>query len=221
MTRKDVPISEALTFGWETFRNNALFLIGVTIAVALINGAVEIADEYGPVEYGYFGFVINVIEILVNAVLGLGLIAIMLAFKDGRLPEFVDLFNRAPLVFHYVAATILYALMVVVGLVFLIVPGIYLAVRFGYYGYFIVDEEVGPIEALKKSSDLTEGVRMDLFLFGALLIGLNILGLMVLLVGVLVTMPMSQLACAHVFRHLQNAAVTVPVSEGPVSEGPI
>ena len=221
MIKKDVPISGAFTFGWETFRNNVLFLVGVTIAVALINSVLEITDNYGPVEYGYFGFVIYVIAMLVNAVVELGLIAIMLAFRDGRMPEFVDLFNRAPLVFHYIAATILYGVMVLVGLVFLIVPGIYLAVRFGYYGYFIVDEEVGPIEALKKSSDLTEGVRMDLFLFGALLIGLNILGLLALFVGVLVTVPMSHLACAHVFRHLQNPVVEGAVSEGPVSEGPV
>ncbi len=216
MIKKDVPISGALTFGWETFRNNVLFLVGVTIAVALINSVLEIADNYGPVEYGYFGFVINVIAMLINAVIELGLIAIMLAFKDGRMPEFTDLFNRAPLVFNYIAATILYGLMVAVGLVFLIVPGIYLAVRFGYYGYFIVDEEVGPIEALKRSSDLTEGVRMDLFLFGVLLIGVNILGLLALFVGVLVTVPMSHLACAYMFRHLQN-----PVVEGPVSEEPV
>jgi len=137
----------------------------------------------------------------------------MLAFVDGRIPEFEDLFNRAPLLFHYVAATILFTLMVVVGLVFLIVPGIYLAIRFGYYGYFIVDEEVGPIEAFKKSSDLTEGVRMDLFLLFALLIGLNIVGALVLLVGLLVTVPLSQLICAYVFRHLQG-----PVAEGPISE---
>ena len=216
MTKKDVPISGALTFGWQTFAKNALFLIGVTIAVALINSVVEGAERYGPIEGGYFSFVINIIEILVNSLLQLGLIAIMLAFKDGRMPEFVDLFNRAPLVFNYIAATILYTLMVVVGLVFLIVPGIYLAVRFGYYSYFIVDEEVGPIEALKRSSDLTEGVRMDLFLFGVLLIGINILGMVALFVGVLVTVPMTHLACAYMFRHLQNAGAAGPISERTV-----
>jgi len=213
MTNKSVPFGDALSFGWETFRNNALFLIGVTIAVALITSVIEIAGNYGPTQEGYFGFVVQVIGILVNAVLEMGVIAIMLAFKDNRMPEFVDLFKHAPLLFHFVAATFLFVVMVVVGLVFLIVPGIYLALRFGYYGYFIVDEEAGPIEALKKSSDLTEGVRMELFAFCLLLLGLNIVGAAALLVGLLVTMPLSQLAIAYVFRHLQG-----PVAEGPVSE---
>jgi uncharacterized membrane protein len=213
MINKSVPFGDALSFGWETFRNNVLFLIGVTIAVALINGAVEIADEYGPAQYGYFSFVVGVVEILVNSLMEMGLIAIMLAFKDGRTPEFVDLFNRAPLLFHWIAATFLFVVMVVVGLVFLIVPGIYLALRFGYYGYFIVDEEAGPIEALKKSSDLTEGVRMELFAFFLLLLGLNIAGAAALLVGLLVTVPLSQLAIAYVFRHLQGSRVEGPVSE--------
>jgi uncharacterized membrane protein len=202
MANKNVPFSEALTFGWETFKNNALFLIGLYVAVGVITGVLERADEYAAVDSTYFSFVIGVIAFLVNMLLELGLIAINLKFKDDINPEFVDLFNRLPLVFHYTAASILYAAMVIVGLVFFIVPGIYLGVRFHFYGYFIVEEEAGPIEALQKSSALTEGVRMDLFLLGLMLIGINIVGLICLFVGLLVSLPITGLAMAYVYRAL-------------------
>ena len=204
MANKTLAFSEALTFGWETFKSNALFLIGVVVAVGVINGVVAMADEYGGIESNYTRFVINVIEVLVNGVLKMGLIVIALKFRDGTTPEFADLFNRLPLILHYIAATMVYLLMVAIGLVFFIVPGIYLAVRFSFYGYFIVDEHAGPIEALKKSSALTDGVRVELFLFFAMLIGINVVGTLALLVGLLVTMPLGALATAFVFRNLQS-----------------
>ena len=214
MATKTVPFSKALTFGWETFKDNTLFLLGLFVAVAVINGVVKMADEFGGTESWYFKSVWQVIEFVVNLVLDLGIIVIMLKFKDGSKPEFGDLFNRLPLVFPFAIASIIYAVMVIVGLIFLIVPGLYLAVRFVYFGYFIVDEGAGPIEALQKSSALTEGVRMDLFFFGAMMVGINILGLLALFVGVLVTCPITSLAVTHVFRHLQGASPAAP-SETP------
>jgi len=201
MTTKTVPYSESLTFGWETFKNNAFFLIGVVVAISLIEGAVEFASERAP-ESSYEGFVLDVIAALVAVILELGFLVILLKFKDGLEPEFSDLFNRLPLIFSYVAATFLYLTMVIFGLVFLIFPGIYFAVRFYFYGFIIVDEEVGPIDALKKAADLSEGVRMEIFLFGLILVGINILGLVAMFVGIFVTVPVTALAVTHMYRHL-------------------
>lgn len=204
MPARGVPISDALTFGWETFKKNWLFLIGLFVAVGVITGVLESVDEYDAIEATYFEFVLTVITFLVNLVLELGVIAIMLKFRDGVEPEFVDLFNRAGLVLQFTVATVIYALMVLVGLVFFVVPGIYLGIRFYFYGYFIVEEEAGPFEALGKSAQLTEGVRLELFLFFLALLGINMLGILCFGFGVLVSVPVSALALAHVYRHLQG-----------------
>jgi uncharacterized membrane protein len=214
MAHKSVPFGEALTFGWETFKKNALFLIGLYVAVAVITGVLDRADEYGALESDYIDFVIGVINFLVNMLFQLGIIAIMLKFRDGATPEFADLFNRLPLIFNYVVAVILYFLMVAFGLAFFIFPGIYLAVRFYFFGFFIVDEQVGPIKALQKSSALTEGALMDIFFLGVMLVGLNILGLLCLGFGLLVSLPVSALAVAHVFRHLQRVSASAGGREG-------
>ena len=205
MTAKTVPFSQSLTVGWEIFKQNALFLIGLVVAVALMNGVLERADEYSHIESQYIRFVINVIAFLVNCLIELGVINIVLKFIDGKNPEFGDLFNRLDLALPFAVATVLYILMVVVGLVFFVIPGFYIAVRFGYYGYFIVDEGADPIEALKKSSAITQGVRMDLFLFGLMIAGLTLLGCLVLFVGLLVAVPVTNLAIAFVYRHLKGA----------------
>jgi uncharacterized membrane protein len=84
----------------------------------------------------------------------------------------------------------------------LIVPGIIFFIMFQYYGYFIVDKKMGPVEALKASAALTKGVRWKLFGFGLVIGLLNIGGALLLLLGLFVTIPVSQMAIAHVYRKL-------------------
>ena len=86
----------------------------------------------------------------------------------------------------------------------LIVPGIIWAIKFQYYGYFIVDKGLGPIKALEASSELTDGIKWDLFLFGLLLFCINILGLLCLLIGSFATVPTTMLAYTFVYRKLES-----------------
>jgi hypothetical protein len=51
----------------------------------------------------------------------------------------------------------LYGLAVVVGMLFLILPGIYLAIRFGFLPYAIVTENRSAIDGFKYSSELVKG----------------------------------------------------------------
>lgn len=84
-------------------------------------------------------------------------------------------------VLNLIAGGILYALAVGVGLLLLIVPGVFLAVALYFYTYEVVIEGENAIEALANSYELTKGDRIELFLIGLLF---TILGGVVGLVGV-------------------------------------
>jgi uncharacterized membrane protein len=198
-----IPKSEAVRFGWATFTKHAFFLVGVYVVVAAITVILQHASDMESIE-GLPKLLVKVASFFAGCVLELGLIAIALEFRDGRMPEFGDLFNRVPLVFKYAAASILYSVLIVIGLFLFIVPGIYLAIRLLFFGYFIVDRGAGPIESFELSSELTSGVKLELFLFVVLLILVNVLGLLCLGVGVLASMPVSALAMAWVFRYLEG-----------------
>ena len=53
------------------------------------------------------------------------------------------------------------------------------------------------------SGVLTEGVMWNLVLFWLMLAGINILGMLALGIGLIVTIPLSWLATAYVYRRLQ------------------
>jgi len=92
--------------------------------------------------------------------------------------------------------------MVLPGLILFIIPGIYLGIRFQFFNCFIVDQKTGVIESLRRSWQITQGNTWNLFLFGLLLAGINILGLLCLIVGLFITIPTTTIAYIFVYRKL-------------------
>ena len=99
-------------------------------------------------------------------------------------------------------SSVMLGLIVIGGTLLLIIPGIIWAVKFQFYGYFIVDEQAGPVEALIKSSMITEGAKWDLFIFGFCIGVINMLGALMLIVGLFATIPTTMVALAYVYRRL-------------------
>jgi uncharacterized membrane protein len=126
----------------------------------------------------------------------------MLAVTDGKETRFGDLFSCGDVFVPYLLGAILYGLIVALGAVLLIVPGLIAMVMFLFYGFFIIDKKVGPVESLKASAALTKGVRWKLFGFTLVLALINIVGALLFIVGLLVSIPVSWIALAYVYRKL-------------------
>lgn len=97
------------------------------------------------------------------------------------------------------------ALFVLAGLVMLVALGfaIYFAIRYSMARLAVL-EGAGVMESLPKSTKLTHNIKWRLVLFMLAIAGLNILGFLALVVGLLVTVPVSVLAFAHVYLKLKS-----------------
>lgn len=200
--------SEAIRFGFETTKKNFKFLLIILFILAILS-AIPGSINSSLRNFPLFSFLINAVIWIVQIIVQIGVIKITLAFVDGNKPKVKDLFiipyKPVYMTFlKYWASSLLYGLVVGLGFILLIIPGIIFAIIFQFYSYLIVDKNAGPIEALKKSAAITKGVRWNLFRFGLLLIGINILGALALLVGLLISVPTTMLATAFVYRKLQS-----------------
>lgn len=153
------------------------------------------------------GVVVNVLLHLAFLVwfsgLMAGLHAMVLQTIDGRTPALKDLFTllgRGP---AFLFAVVLYLVAVAVGLVLLVLPGIYLAVRYAFFGYILATKPVSALEALRFAGALANGRWWALFGFFLVILALNIAGAALLGVGFFISYPVSLLAGASLFRTLE------------------
>ncbi len=86
-----------------------------------------------------------------------------------------------------VIANVVVAVIVGLGIVMLIVPGIIFACRLVFVPYLVVDKEMDVMEALKVSWNMTRGYGMQIFLMGIMAFFIAIGGLLLLFVGIFVS----------------------------------
>lgn len=92
-----------------------------------------------------------------------------------------------------------------IALAFLFVlPNIYLFTRTQFYRYSVVDKELGAYSAIRHSWDITAGSFWKIFVFSIVLVLMNIVGVMLFVVGLVLTVPLSVLAYAYVYRKLSD-----------------
>jgi uncharacterized membrane protein len=194
-------ISEALRFGWETFKRNlgpSLALVAGGIAAGLVlNGLTEASARYTGLAMGF-----TLIAQLVQILWAFIWIRFALTVYDGRPFELRELVPDGRTFLNYLAVSILYGLMVTVGLLLLIVPGVYLAVRYAFAGFLVADRRTEVLDSFHESSELTRGVRGRLFLLMLVLFLLNLAGALLFGVGLLFTVPLSAFAMTLVYRRL-------------------
>jgi uncharacterized membrane protein len=203
-TGRRFEIGDAIRAGWRGLWPNLLPMALFALVVWLVNGLLQyFQDETS----GVVRFLLSVIGFIITQLIAIGWIKIALDIIDGRPVRADAVRDRFRLVVPYLVAAVLYSLMVAIGLVLLIVPGIIVAIVFAFYGFHIVDTgSFDPIGALRRSAEITRGHRLQLFLLGLVLLGLNLLGVLLLVVGVLFTSAISLLAVAYVYRRLAGPA---------------
>ena len=167
------------------------------VLVEAVTGATESEDAGKGLEVA-----LNLAGNILDTFLGLGLTRIGLNIVSGRPFSTGMLLGQGDKLLTGVVASVLYYLMVFGGLFLLIVPGIYLAVRFGQYQNGIVDKDLGVIDSLKYSARITEGNRGKLFMLGIMCILIVLAGLVALVIGVCFAGPLAYLANLVAYRWL-------------------
>ncbi len=170
-------------------------------------------------------YLLTIVQTVASVILGVSLIKIYLKYVRGdKTLEYGDLFVGArdlKLLFMFVLTQAIYGVIVLFGLVLLIVPGIYFAIKYSFATVLVLDRKVGPFEALKMSGKMTDGVKMDLLVYALLAFGVMALGTFALLVGLLAAIPVVYLASSYIYlnllKRIENGSDTQP-SEGKLEE---
>jgi membrane-anchored glycerophosphoryl diester phosphodiesterase (GDPDase) len=100
-------------------------------------------------------------------------------------PEIRDIFKAYSNYWHIILASLLVTIIVGVGLVLLVIPGIIFACKLAFTPYLILDRRMTVFEAVKESWRMTGGHAWTVFFIFLLSIPISILGLICLIVGII------------------------------------
>jgi uncharacterized membrane protein len=147
--------------------------------------------------FGLFGLAYG---ILISGPVDYGVAYAYLKAVRGDKLEIKDMFEAFKNYWNAVLASLLVFVIIVIGLVLLIVPGIIFACKLVFTPYLVVDRKMAVIEAIKESWRMTGGHAWKAFLIGLLAIPIGIAGLICFGVGVIISIMWITLAFASLYH---------------------
>ncbi len=208
---------EAIRFGWEAMKDNLLFYFVILLLSWVITGGLSALGQIAINGWHPF-WAFGILSWIASLFFAIAYIRISLKLVAGQKVEFPDLWASYRVFWKFLGGEILYFLIVLGGLILLIVPGIIWAIKYSFFGYLIVEQEMGPVEAIKASGRLTHESKGNLFLLGLLFFGIMLLGALACGVGLFAAVPTVMIAHAFVYRKL--ATWTSPAAYQPAPAGP-
>lgn len=204
MKRNPISIRQAFNFAWPIFKKR----FGLFAAVLLTIFGAWVALEIVVIAGQRFGILlwaaVHLTFLIFVAGIEVGFLQICLALYDGGEPTFADTFKHLALGPKFLAGQLLYLLVVVVGLLFLVVPGVYLSLRYGLFGFCMAAGETNLTRAFQQSAILSTGTKTYLLRICVALLVLNALGASLLGLGLFITAPLSVLMMTAVYRQLST-----------------
>jgi uncharacterized membrane protein len=195
---------------WKYFI--ALFLIGI---IGCIIGIPTGMNEWvqGAAAAGILGFLAFIYGILVEGPVQYGVAFAFLKAARGDKLEIKDMFEAFKNYWNAVLASLFVGVIIVIGLVLLIVPGIIFACKLAFTPYLVVDRKMGVMEAIEESWRMTGGHAWKVFFIGLLAIPICIAGLLCFIVGIIISIMLVSLAFASLY-HSVSSLGKASVQEG-------
>ncbi|MFW5887978.1 MAG: hypothetical protein ACOCUH_04200 [Bacteriovoracia bacterium] len=200
---REFNIGDSLHIGWEKFKDN----VGVWIGPLFVSLVIfSIGSFLGRHTSGFLGVIISIAMYLLNTFIAMGFASLALRTYDQGDVEFSDFFYYKDRFYSYLAATIVASIAISLGMVLLIVPGVFAIVVFSMFPFAHIDQNLTGLESLKRSYQITEDHRWQLFGF-LLVVGLlNFVGSVFFIIGLFITVPVTAIAAAHLYRRLTKTS---------------
>jgi uncharacterized membrane protein len=195
-------VGTALSYGFNKFFANWQAILGVI----LVAFAAELV--FNLVSLGVSSFagklLFAIIGIVVNAVVAIGIYKTALMVTAGQTITMGEAFTYDRWG-EWIIFSLVFGLMVGVGLVLCLIPGLVVLALFGMAPYFFIDRGMSLGDALTASREAATSRGFALPVLLSVIVGG--LGVIACVVGALVTMPAAYIAVAYLYRNASGQPV--------------
>ena len=192
----------ALSYGWQKFQQNVgplLIAVLIPFIVQAVLSFIGRTVNSVPAE-----IVLEIISIALGAAAGIGIYRVALQITAGERADIGKAFEYDRWG-EWILFSIIFGLMVGIGLLLCIIPGLFVLAFFGLAPYFFIDQRMSLGEALTASrmAVSTKGLAFPILL--SIVVGF--LGIILCFFGLLVTEPIAYVAVAFLYRYAAGQSV--------------
>ena len=180
--------SGSFSHGWEIMKKNFLELLLVLIIQVLMSLPLGFADvfidqdTYGNAFYSLFNVAY---ALIVLTPVSYGSTMVFLKAVRGEPFKASEIFYAFQQIWNIVLANLLVGVIVGIGFILLIVPGIIFACKLAFVPYLVMDQKMEAMDAVRKSWNMTKGYSWTIFGMGIMSFFIVLGGLICLFVGII------------------------------------
>ena len=206
---KNLTISEVISQAWELTKKNWLTLLGLVVVCyiityifgMLLGPSIDpmalqqmMQNSNDPTAFWSLYMSIfpdmikaSLLQSIVSIILGCGIYQFLLDSGRGNGVFSMDLWKRpAGNYVQYFLTTFLVGIIIYIGTLCCILPGLFFAARLQFASFYILDhKESNCLDAIQASWRMTDGHTLDLILIALVYVGIVLLGLLCCCVGVI------------------------------------
>ena len=179
--------------------------IGSTIIILLIQFTFNFISRLAEDKIALFIF-ITLVLMVISTVMSIGMCRFSLnyAYEDKN-PELKDIFSGFSVILKAIGLSIMVGIIVIVGTVLLIVPGIIFSFMFSQCYYILADDNSkSMIQCLKESAAMMKGYKFEYFILSLSFLGWIILSMIPLGIGLLWVIPYMNVTIASFYLKVKN-----------------
>lgn len=156
----------------------------------------------------------SILSIVFSGAFAIGLCYYHLKIAKNSEPKIEDLFEGFKQIGQGIIAALLSGLIIGVGFVLLIVPGVIAALGLSQTFYIMAENPgVNAVDAMKESWEMTKGYRGQLFWLGLSFLPLAFLSIITLFIGLLWLMPYMYVSFSHFHLQLKGEDLELSPSD--------
>jgi len=186
------------------YKNVILPFLLATLLLSLTQQQELYSSAYEAYGLSYV-FTIGSLALFIQGPISIGLATYSLAIANQKDYSYNQIFTGFKYFFKALFLFLLFNISFLIGFIFLIIPGIIIALMFFQIFYIMAeDPQTGVIDVFKKSASLMKNKKLQLFGLGMRYVGLFILGVFTLGIWWLWLIPQAYVSFAIFYKELQS-----------------
>jgi len=215
-TSRSFDVGEVISASWTIYKNELGIVLGSVLVAGLVSTMVsaptQIINFIGDLQrqqgqepnaaLSAIGLLLLIPSYLVGWFLNIGVTKVLYKVARGKETSIGEIFSGSPYFMKMIGATIVFGIMIAIGSLLCVVPGVLVMLMFWPYTFVLVDENPDGINCLWRAKEITQGNWGSAFVLFLAAFAICLVGLLAFCVGIIFAAPLAQLTFAVAYCHM-------------------